>query len=225
MNAAVSDIRALVFDAYGTLFDVAAVRQACAGVMAQPDAFVALWRAKQLEYAFLRSLMGRYANFDQVTYDALHYASAATNTTLSSEQRTALLAAWYTVAPFPDTVPALQALKARGITLAILSNGTPAMLERLVQATSMDGMFDFLLSVDSVRRYKPDPAVYALIEPALGLGRTQVLFVSSNGWDAAGARAFGLPVCWVNRAATPTDQLDQPPTYSISSLAELLALL
>ena len=217
--------RAVVFDAYGTLFDVAAVRHACAGVAAEPERFVALWRAKQLEYAFLRSLMGRYADFAQVTAEALEYAAAATATPLEAAQRDALMEAWFAVAPFPDSVPALQALQERGTKLAILSNGTPAMLHRLVAATGLLGVFSHLLSVDSVRRYKPDPAVYALIEPALGLPPAQVMFVSSNGWDAAGARSFGLRVCWVNRAGGPPEQLGQPPSHALRSLSELPALI
>ena len=217
--------RAVVFDAYGTLFDVAAVRHACVGVAAEPERFVALWRAKQLEYAFLRSLMGRYADFAQVTAEALDYAAAATAPPLSTVQRDALMDAWFAVAPFPDTAPALGALQARGVQLAILSNGTPAMLQRLVAATGLAGVFSHLLSVDTVRRYKPDPAVYALIEPALGVAREQVVFVSSNGWDAAGARAFGLQVCWINRASGPPEQLGQPPTHTLGSLSELPALI
>ena len=216
--------RAVVFDAYGTLFDVAAVRAAGAGIAAEPAAFVALWRAKQLEYAFLRSLMGRYADFAQVTRDALRYAAAATSTSLAPAAEAALLDAWFAVAPFPDAEPALRALKARGLTLAILSNGTPAMLERLVRATGLQTVFDQLLSVDAVRRYKPDPAVYALVDQ-LGVARAEVLFVSSNGWDAAGARAFGLRVCWVNRAGAPPDELGHPPDYTVASLSDLPALL
>jgi 2-haloacid dehalogenase len=217
--------RALVFDAYGTLFNVAAVGQACAGITADPSGFVALWRAKQLEYAFLRALMRRYADFWSVTRDALRYAAAATGTALAPAQETALLEAWYQVEPFPDVLPALRELKTRGLALAILSNGAPPMLERLVRETGLAGMFDRLLSVDAVQTYKPEPAVYALIERELGVAHEAVLFLSSNFWDVAGARSFGLRVCWINRAGTPPDELGQHPSHVLRSLAELPELI
>jgi 2-haloacid dehalogenase len=219
-----SATRAIVFDAYGTLFNVTAVSQACAGIAADPGGFVALWRAKQLEYAFLRALMRRYADFWLVTRDALRYAAAATGTALAPAQETALLEAWYQVEPFPDVLPALRELKARGLALAILSNGAPPMLERLVRETGLASMFDRLLSVDAVQTYKPEPAVYALIERALGVVRGEALFVSSNFWDVAGARSFGLRVCWINRASAPPDELGQQPSHVLRSLSELPGL-
>jgi 2-haloacid dehalogenase len=220
-----SPIRALVFDAYGTLFDVAAVSHACAGVAADPSRFVALWRAKQLEYAFLRALMRRYVDFWAVTRDALHYAAAHTGIALTAEQQAALLDAWYHVAPFPDVEPALRDLSARGLRLAILSNGTPEMLARLVAATGLASYFSKLLSVDAVQTYKPDPAVYVLAERELGLRREELLFVSSNFWDAAGARSFGLRVCWINRSGAAPDQLGQQPEHTLDSLAGLPAVI
>jgi 2-haloacid dehalogenase len=219
-----SATRAIVFDAYGTLFNVAAVGQACTGIAADPAGFVGLWRAKQLEYAFLRALMRRYADFWSVTRDALRYAAAATGTALTPQHETTLLEAWYQVEPFPDVLPALHELSARGLPLAILSNGAPPMLERLVRETGLDGMFDRLLSVDAVRSYKPDPGVYALIEHELGVAPEAALFVSSNSWDVAGARSYGLRVCWINRTAAPPDELGQQPSHVLHSLAELPAL-
>jgi 2-haloacid dehalogenase len=213
--------RAIVFDAYGTLFNVAAVSQACTGIAADPSSFVALWRAKQLEYAFLRALMRRYADFWSVTRDALRYAAVATGTALTPEHETTLLEAWYQAKPFPDVVPALGELKARGLTLAILSNGAPPMLERLVRETGLASMFDRLLSVDALQTYKPDPAVYGLIERELSVAREAALFVSSNYWDVAGARSFGLRVCWINRTAAPPDELGQQPSHVLRSLNEL----
>jgi len=216
--------RAIVFDAYGTLFNVAALNRACAGIAADPTGFVALWRAKQLEYAFLRALMRRYADFWSVTRDALRYAAAATGTALAPAQETTLLEAWYQVEPFPDVLPALYELKVRGLTLAILSNGAPPMLERLVRETGLVSMFDRLLSVDAVQTYKPEPAVYGLIERELGVAREAVLFVSSNFWDVAGARSFGLRVCWINRAGAPPDELGQQPSHVLRNLSELPGL-
>ena len=216
--------RALVFDAYGTLFDVRAVADSCTGVAADPAGFVALWRAKQLEYAFLRSLMRRYEDFWSVTRAALRYAAAATHTPLAVEQEEALMESWFHVAPFPDVAPALRALADRSLPLAILSNGAPDMLARLVAATGLDGYFRALLSVDAARVYKPDPAVYVLAERALGLPRAELLFVSSNFWDVAGAREFGLRVCWVNRGGARPDELGVQPNYTLASLADLPAL-
>jgi 2-haloacid dehalogenase len=217
--------RAVIFDAYGTLFDVAAVSAVCARVAPDPAAFVALWRSKQLEYAFLRGLMRQYADFSVVTRDALRYTAAATGTPLAAEQEAELLAAWDEVTPFPEVATTLSELKARGLTLAILSNGTPAMLEQLVRANGLTASFDRLLSVDTVQTYKPDPAVYDLIERELGVRRERALFVSSNYWDVSGARAFGLAVGWVNRAGATPDQLGQQPSFELASLAGLLDLI
>jgi 2-haloacid dehalogenase len=216
--------RAVVFDAYGTLFDVAAIGRACAGIAADPAGFMALWRAKQLEYAFLRALMLRYADFWQVTRDALRYAAAATKTPLTPEQETSLLEAWYQVEPFPDVPGALRELRAKGLALAILSNGSPPMLERLVRATGLGDTFDRLLSADAVATYKPSPPVYALIGSQLGLPPEAALFVSSNFWDVAGARAYGLRVCWINRAGATPDELGQQPTHLLRSMADLVTL-
>jgi len=216
-----TSIRALVFDAYGTLFDVQAVSKACAAVTAEPAQFVALWRAKQLEYAFLRALMRRYADFWSVTRDALRYAAAATSTPLTAEQGDLLMEAWYRVAPFPDVEPALRELSARGLPLAILSNGGPQMLARLLAATGLAQYFQALLSVDEVRTYKPDPAVYVLAKRTLGIRRADLLFVSSNFWDVAGAHAFGLRVCWVNRGGAQPDQLAVQPDHLLTSLSDL----
>lgn len=218
-------VQAVVFDAYGTLFNVAALSRACAGVAHDPAGFIAIWRAKQLEYAFLRALMQRYAGFWNVTRDALRYAASAANTPLTPDQETTLLDAWYQVEPFPDAVPVLRELRARGLRLAILSNGEPPMLERLVRETDLDGEFDRLLSVDAVQTYKPDPLVYALIERELQVAPAATLFVSSNFWDVAGARSFGLRVAWINRADAPPDELGQQPTHVLRSLAELPGLL
>jgi 2-haloacid dehalogenase len=185
---------------------------------------MALWRAKQLEYAFLRALMQRYADFWQITRDALRYAATATGTALAPDQEATLLEAWYRVEPFPDVPGALSALRAKGLALAILSNGSPPMLERLLRATDLAPMFDRLLSVDAAQTYKPSPPVYALIERELGAPPEATLFVSSNFWDVAGARAYGLRVCWINRAGAPPDELGQQPNHLLRSMADLPGL-
>lgn len=216
--------RALVFDAYGTLFDVTTVRYACAAVAADPAQFAALWRAKQLEYAFLRALMQRYADFWSVTRDALRYAAAATETHLEPDQEDALMEAWLHVRAFADAEPALRALAARGLSLAILSNGTPTMLNRLADATGLAGYFSAVLSVEAVQSYKPTPAVYALIERQLGVRPEETLFVSSNFWDIAGARAYGLRACWINRDGAEPEQLGQQPNHVLDNLTSLAGL-
>jgi 2-haloacid dehalogenase len=217
--------RALVFDAYGTLFDVSSLREACAVVTGDADGFAGLWRSKQLEYSRLRSLMRRYEDWQVITQSALRHTVAAYGVALTLAQEAALMDAWYAVTPFPDVEPALRTLANRGLTLAILSNGTPEMLTRLVKNTGLNSYFNRLLSVDQVKVYKPDPATYALPERELGLPREVLLFISSNFWDVAGARAFGLRVCWINRVGAPPDELGYAPTHQFGNLEQLPALL
>ena len=211
-------INAIVFDAYGTLFDVASVGRAITHVTANADQFAAMWRAKQIEYTWLRTLMGRYAPFDQVTNDALHYTAAHYKLDLSAAQHDALMKAWLDVSPFPDTA-ALPRLSAR--KRAILSNGTPAMLDAMVGAAHLRDQFDAVLSVEAVQQYKPYPAVYALVEQTLNVAPHETAFVSSNAWDVAGAASFGLRVVWINRIGLPMEQLGFEPETVIGSLHEL----
>jgi len=218
---ALSTIRGLVFDAYGTLFDVRAVGESCAGIAPDPAAFVAIWRAKQLEYAFLRALMRRYADFWDVTRDALRFAAATSGVTLAPGQEETLMEAWYRVAPFPEVEQTLAELSRRGLRLAVLSNGSSYMLERLVQATGLERYFEGLLSVDEIHTYKPDPSVYTLAERKLGLPRESLLFVSSNFWDVAGAHSFGLRVCWINRTGAQPDELGVQPDHILESMTAL----
>ncbi len=217
--------RAVVFDAYGTLFDVRTLERACTDLVPDPARFVALWRAKQLEYAFQRALMRRYVGFREVTHAALRYAAAMMPVALSLGEETALLEAWDRLAPFPDVEPALQELAERGVAIAILSNGEPEVLARLVAAARLESYFARLLSVDDVRTFKPDPAVYAIAERELGAGREEILFVSANFWDVVGARAFGLRVCWVNRSSVPPDELGLEPDHVVPEMASLPALI
>jgi 2-haloacid dehalogenase len=213
------DVAAVAFDLYGTLLDPASVRGACAEVSFEPDAMAALWRQKQIEYSWLRALMGRYEDFAAVTEAALDHVAERMDLALDAPARARLLDAWLDLAPFPEVAGALDALAPR--PLAVLSNGAPAMLEAALAAAGLRERFAHVLSVDAVRTYKPAPAVYALAEEAFALPRERLLFVSANPWDAAGAAAFGLPTARLNRAGVPGERLGAEPALVVRDLAEL----
>ena len=221
-------IRALVFDAYGTLFNVQSVLATCEKLF--PDngsALSQLWRVKQLEYSWLRSLMGRYVDFNQVTRESLQFACKSLELEYSTDILTRLMQAYRMLATFDDAMPALQQLRRQQptIKLAILSNGAPEMLNAVVAHNSLDKMLDAVLSVDEVGIFKPDPRVYQLACDRLQLDRNAIGFVSSNGWDAAGAKAFGFTTFWINRAGAPMEELGIAPDRLLRSLAELSAVL
>lgn len=218
----------VVFDAYGTLFDVtAAARRAGAGNAALAQSWPALaenWRRKQLEYSWLRTISGAYADFATVTADALDWAMEAQGLN-DPDLREELLALYDALDPFPEVAETLARLSERGMRLAILSNGSPAMLASAVDAAGLSGAFEAVLSVDSLRMFKPQAAVYALVGARLGTAPQQVLFASSNGWDIAGAARFGFHTAWVNRAAAPQDRLPQRPMHEIPDLTHLPRLI
>ena len=215
---------ALAFDAYGTLFDVHSVITECERLWpGKGEQLSRAWRAKQLEYTWLRSLMGRYADFSRITEDALVHAGAGLGLALSAAQVARLMDAYLHLAPYPDARNSLPELAGR--KLAILSNGSPGMLAPLVRNAGMDATFAAIISVDSLKTYKPAPAVYQLAVDALGVARENIGFVSSNCWDACGAKAFGFRVFWINRTGAPLDALDAVPDHVIHSLDELPALL
>jgi len=214
-----------MFDAYGTLFDVHSVVQLCDELWPGKGAQLSqLWRAKQLEYTWLRSLMRRYLDFSRVTEDALAYACAALGLALDDARRARLLAAYRELATFPEVRGALATLKAAKIRLAILSNGSPAMLRPLVAHAGLGGVIGTVLSVDSRKIYKPAPAVYRLAVERLRTPKSAIGFVSSNGWDACGATAFGFRTFWINRTGAPVDALGAAPDHVIRGLDELPAL-
>ena len=219
-------ISALVFDAYGTLFDVHSVtRLADAHFPGKGAALSAAWRTKQLEYTWLRSLMGRYEDFNRVTLAALEWSLQSLALDAEPAVRDALLAEYRRLAMFPE-VPATLERLARDRPLAILSNGHPEMLEALVDHNGVRDRFrGGILSVHAAKVFKPAPAVYRLAEEALGLSRTVMGFVSSNGWDAAGAKTFGFQVFWVNRGKAPVERLGVRPDAVIDDLSALAALL
>ena len=216
------DISALVFDAYGTLFDVHSVtRRADTIFPGRGAALSAAWRTKQLEYSWLRTLMDRYEDFDRVTRASLEWALESLGLPVGPDACGALIAEYRRLEPFPEVRDALLRL-AQSRPLAILSNGHPAMLEALVDHNAMRPLFrGGILSVDAVKRFKPDPSVYRIAEEALGMPRASVGFVSSNGWDAAGAKSFGFRVFWLNRGGAPREKLGAPPDVTLRSLAEL----
>jgi len=211
--------RGYVFDAYGTLFDVHSVMEAGREITDDPAALSMIWRQKQLEYTWLRSLMGRYEDFWSVTDAALRYAVRRLGLSATDAQLARLMDAYLTLAPFPEVASALGRLAGR--PRAILSNGSPRMLDAIVRASGMGGALDHVLSVDAVRTYKPSPHVYALAPKAMGIAAGELLFVSSNAWDVAGAKAFGYRVAWCNRAGVPAEELGFGPDHVVRRLDEL----
>jgi 2-haloacid dehalogenase len=213
--------KACVFDAYGTLFDFASAVARCGGIPpAKREPLSALWREKQLQYTWLRSLQGRHADFWQVTNDALDFA-LETLSLPSGELRKELLDAYLTLDAFPEVRQVLETLKRRGIRTAILSNGTHAMLNAAVENARIRPLLDEILSVDEVGVFKPHPRVYQLAVDRLGVEASAISFQSSNGWDAWAASAFGMRVVWCNRYRQRAERLSGNPDYEVASLAEL----
>jgi len=217
---------ALAFDAYGTLFDVFSVGALCEELFpGSGAALTQVWRAKQLQYSLLRSLMGRHADFWRVTEDGLVYGAKSLKLDLTPDKRKRLMDAYLTLAAFPDVRPGLQALKALGLRLAILSNGEPRMLEAAARSAGVDTLLDAIVSVEDVKIFKPSPRVYNLITDRLGGRRGGVGFVSSNSWDINGAASAGLTTFWIQRnAAEPPEELGFSATHVVGSLTELPAL-
>ena len=215
-----------VFDAYGTLFDV---NSAARLASAEPDhaelaalwpTVAANWRRKQLEYTWLRAVAGRHANFEQVTKDGLDWTLEAAKLT-SPALRERLLALYWELDSYPEVPTMLARLKAAGARTAILSNGTPEMLAAAVTSAGITEYLDAVLSVESVGVYKPHDTVYDMVDQEFGCAKSDVLFVSSNGWDAAGASGYGFTTAWVNRAGDPVDRLYATPHHILSDLTTI----
>jgi 2-haloacid dehalogenase len=215
----VRPIRAYLFDAYGTLFDIHSVIDAGREITSDPAVLSLTWRQKQLEYTWLRALMGRYEDFWAVTEAALRCAIRRLGLTASEAQIGRLLRAYLSLACFPDVTPGLARLAPR--PRAILSNGSPAMLAAAVESSGLGPSLQHVLSVDTVRTFKPAPAVYALGPAALHLPPGEILFVSSNAWDVAGAKSFGYQVAWCNRAHGHEEELGFPPDVVVTGLDQL----
>jgi 2-haloacid dehalogenase len=217
-------LKALVFDAYGTLFDVHSVIAECEALFPGTGAALSqLWRGKQLEYTWLRSLMGRYADFSAITCAALTTACNMLRLELSEAAARRLMDAYLVLKTFPDVVDTLSRL--RGRKLAILSNGSPDMLNALVRHAGLDQLLDAVISVDALRIFKPHPSVYAYAAQRLQAPAGAIGFVSSNFWDVAGATSFGFRAFWINRAEVAPDDLGYQPAAVLSRLSELPALL
>ncbi len=217
--------RACVFDAYGTLFDLtSATRRHRDGLGGKAATLSALWRTKQLEYTWLRSLMGRHADFWQVTGEALDYAMAALDIG-DRLLRDRLMDAFLHIEAYPDARVALEALRRAGRPAAILSNGSPRMLEAAVASAKVQDLVDRVLSIEEAGIYKPHPRVYELAVRRLDIPPDGICFVSSNGWDAVGAAAFGFRAVWANRAGAPRERLPAQPVSEIATLEALPGLL
>ena len=218
-------LKACVFDAYGTLFDVhSAVGKYRNRLGEHADHVSTLWRTKQLEYTWLRSLMGAYVDFWQVTQDALDFALAAYELTAHELQRS-LLEAYLQLDCYPEVQATLRTLKQRGFRTAILSNGSSPMLAAAIKNAGIQGLVDEILSVEAIGIYKPDPRVYRLAVERLELTAQEISFQSANAWDAAGAANFGLRVVWINRFGQQAERLGSVHDAELKSLAGLPGLL
>ena len=223
-------IKAVLFDAYGTLFDVHSVAQLAEQLFpGQGSALSLLWRERQIDYTRLLTMSSpggeRYLPFWEVTRAALQYAAERLQLPFSPATEDALMDAYRHLAPFPENRDVLFALHHRGLPTGILSNGDPEMLGAAVDSAGFAPLLQHLLSVHPVRRFKTDPAAYALGPAALGLPAGEILFVSSNAWDAIGATWYGYTTLWVNRGGLPLERLGTRPTHTGSSLRDVLPLL
>jgi 2-haloacid dehalogenase len=215
-------LQAIIFDAYGTLFDVYSIGALAERLFPGKGAAVAeLWRDKQIEYTRLRTLSNTYKPFWEVTQDALVFTCRKFGLDLTLDAQTQLMGQYAKLQAFPENLGVLQALKARGLKLAILSNGNPDMLNAAVQAAGMQDLFTQVLSVDSVQKFKTAPEAYQLGPDVLGVAARDSLFVSSNCWDVCGAAWFGYRTFWVNRANAPVEELGVTPNAQGRSLADL----
>lgn len=214
-------VKGIAFDMYGTLVDVGAVAEACREVAPDPVAFNAQWRAKQLEYTFLRSLMGKYRSFWKVTEEALEFTIQRFALEVSSEQQQRLMEAWLQPIPYPEVATALPQMKEKYL-LAVLSNGTPKMLRTGLERTGLWPNFRWVLSADAVKLYKPSAKIYGLALKCMRLEKSEILFVSSNSFDVVGAKNFGFKVCWINRTGASLDTLGPTPDLVVGSFDELV---
>ena len=223
-NEPLAGVQACVFDAYGTLFDFASAARGCADVLGDGiDRLTALWRDKQLQYTWLRALQERHADFWQVTGDALDFALA----TLGIDKpglRERLMDLYLKLDPFPEVPDVLRHLRNAGMRTAILSNGSPTMLDAVVKTSGLDALLDAVLSVEAVGVYKPHPKVYQLAVDRLAVPAAAIAFQSSNAWDAYAASAFGMRVVWCNRYGAQPERLPGAPDRTVRSLAELPSL-
>jgi 2-haloacid dehalogenase len=209
---------AVVFDLFGTLLDVATLRTAVSRYTNDPDALVALWRQKQLAYAFASNSMERYANFDELTLRALRYAAQQHGLQLTEAETAGLAAGWRSMPAFPDALPALQQLHDAGLHNVVLTNATLSTSEDAVRHAGMDNGIEAIHTVDDVRIYKPAPRTYAAVTAHYGRSAEDFVFVTCNGWDAVGAAEVGMRVAWCNRTGAPVETFGKPPLWNYPTL-------
>ncbi|WP_377889832.1 haloacid dehalogenase type II [Alkalihalobacillus sp. R86527] len=215
-------IKTFVFDAYGTLFDVFSVTEKCEELFPNNgDAISQTWRKKQLEYSYLRQMMGKYRPFSEVTRDALRYAVAEAGQELKPEDEQQLLDAYRQLEVYEEVPEVLKALKEQNVKLAIFSNGSHDMLDPLVKQSPISDYIDHIISADDVKHYKPTPASYTHVIDSLDMKRDDVLFMSSNGWDISGAANFGFHTAWINRKEQPVEELNLHPSSIYHDLTGL----
>ena len=216
-----TNVRACVFDAYGTLFDVnSAARQAQNTLHENWRQLAEVWRTKQLQYTWLRSLTGRHVDFWQITVEALEFALDSLKL-VDPQLRIQLMELYLQISAYPDVPKALARLKNGGLKCAILSNGSPNMLAAAVKNAGINNLLDAVLSVEEVKVYKPHPTVYQLAVDRLDLKESEICFISSNGWDAYSAKAFGFHVIWCNRSGQTPERIPEAPDAEILSLSDL----
>lgn len=219
-----SPIKAIAFDAYATLFDVYCMEALAEEYFPeQGKALTILWRQKQIEYTRIRSMSGQFKTFWEVTRDALVFAARQLEIDMNDAQRQHLMNQYACLRPFPENLATLEALRAMGFPLAILSNGTHSMLDIAVKYNDMNHLFSHILSADSVHKFKTSPEVYQLAVDAFQLPKNEILFVSANAWDACAATWFGFTTFWVNRSKQPDEVLDISPTASGRQLSDVLS--
>lgn len=211
----------VVFDAYGTLFDVRGVEEACARVTDQASEFARVWRAKQLEYAFLRTIMDRYADWGQLTSDALHYTASRLRVQLDPVSRRVLMGAWLQLPTFPDVPAALTRLTDADLRLLILSNGTRQMLMPLLDHNGLTDRFVSVLTSEAVQAFKPEPSIYGQVTDRIHARINEILFVTANSFDVAGSKSVGFTVCRIDRDGDPLDPLGYEPDIFARDLGDL----
>jgi len=216
----IENVKACVFDAYGTLFDVNSAAAKCkAKLGAKWEGFANAWRTTQLEYTWLRSLMKKHKNFWEITEDSLDHTMETFK--IKKEMRNELLDLYKKLSPYPEVKKCLDGLKAKKINMAILSNGTPDILKMLVESSNIQNYFDDIFSIESVGIYKPDSKVYEMPIKKYGCKPENICFLSSNTWDVSGGGVFGYNAVWVNRLNKVFDKLSYEPKYVINNLEEL----
>ena len=216
--------KSVVFDAYGTLFDVNSAAEKCKGKIGDKwQSFANFWRTTQLEYTWLRSLMKRHKDFWQVTEDSLDKSMKAFN--IDSSMKNELLNLYKILSPYKEVSETLKALKEKKFKLAILSNGTPSLLNELVKSNNLNNLFDDIFSIEEVGVYKPDSKVYDIPVKKYKIKKDEIAFLSANTWDVSGGGNYGYQAIWVNRNNNIFDNLDYKPTNEIKSLKELTNLI